>query len=82
MFLATHENLTLHFSGLNGQVPIRVWLPVVVYAAAWQIKTFHMVQMTTSHSLLCLVTCIALSCFVFGYSRKAKCKAARKTKTN
>ena len=37
-FLATHEKLTVHFPGLNVQVPIRVWLPVVVCAAAWPIK--------------------------------------------
>ena len=38
LFLATHEKLTIHFPGLNVQVPILVWLPVVVYAAAWPIK--------------------------------------------
>ena len=42
LFLATHENPTVHSPGRNVQVPIRVWLSVVVCAAAGPIKKISM----------------------------------------
>ena len=63
LLLATHEKLTVHFPGLNVQVPIRVWLPVVVCAATWPIqkKDFTIYSNVDANKISRIVWAIASS---------------------